>query len=229
MKVNLIKFYLNFRIFIFPAVVVLSSLILIVFIIYPQIVKLIKNQKVQVDVIIKSEFLEAKASVLEDLDEGELESRVASALNAYPAEEDLSNIIGLLQNIATNNGFAVSEISVQKASGGTGETFKFGVGMETVGPENLVGQFIAGIESSARLMKVSSIDVTPIVGGDLADISLGIDVFFAPAPQTFGSVDSPLPEVSKKDEELIARLKSKPISAPPPASSVPRGKVNPFE
>lgn len=227
MKINLIKLYLNFRIFIFPAVVALSSLILIVFIIYPQIVQLIKNQKVQVDVITKSEFLEAKASVLDDLNEGELEAKVASALNSYPAEQDLLNIVGLLQQVAIKSGFSVSEISVQKIPSGTGEIFKFGVGMETVGPESLLSQFIAGIESAVRIMKVSSIDLSP-VGADLADISLGIDVFFAPAPQTFGSVDSHLPELSQKDEELIARLTSVPRVSQP-ASLSPRGKTNPFE
>ena len=44
-KEDLIKFYTAYRAYIFPAGVALASIFLILFVIYPQTVKLFNNQK----------------------------------------------------------------------------------------------------------------------------------------------------------------------------------------
>jgi len=51
------------------------------------------------------------------------------------------------------------------------------------------------------------------------------------APSEFGSVDSPLPELSEKDEEVITKLAKGGTALPAPQVTVlgPRGKENPFE
>lgn len=228
-KETILKFYLNFRIYIFPSVVAFSSLILIVFIIYPQMVKLIGNQRVYGDVIKKSEFLEAKTSALEELDEGDLKNKLGYALKAYPSDKDFGEILDLLQTTANQKGFSVATITIQPTNQTLGEGQSYLVRVEAVGPRNLLDGLIEKIESLARVMKVLSINITLAKDIDIADISLGVDVYFAPAPQTFGSVDSPLPKLTEEDENLIARLVSSQVSVPSSAVSSPRGKSNPFE
>lgn len=223
------NFYLNFRIYIFPSVVIFSSLILIVFIIYPQMVKLVSNNKAQGDVIKRSEFLEAKASALEGFDEGDLTRKLGYALKAYPSDKDFSEILDLLQTTANQKGFSVAAITIQPTSKTSGSAQSYMARVEAVGPRNLLGELIDEIESSTRVMKISSMDITLAKDIDIADISLGVDVFFAPAPQTFGSVDSPLPKLTEEDENLIARLTSSRVSVPSSVVSSPRGKSNPFE
>ncbi len=80
-------------------------------------------------------------------------------------------------------------------------------------------------------MKVNSIQASQ-GGSQGTAISLNIDVLYAAAPEGFGSIDSPLPQLSEKDEEIITKLarSSTPIS-PTQISPIlgPRGKANPFE
>ena len=63
-KEDLQKFYLTYRLYIFPVVVAFSCLVLIILVIYPETVKLIINQKTQEEVLNKHKFLEVKAQTL---------------------------------------------------------------------------------------------------------------------------------------------------------------------
>lgn len=208
----------------------LSSLILIVFVIYPQTLKLIQNQKVQEDLIEKSKFLEAKASILEGLDEEDLAQKVEYTLIAYPIDRDFGNIVGLLQSLTNQNGFSISTLSVSPGSDTPDAVQKYGVKMEILGSGRLLPRFITAIESSVRIMKVANIEVSPVRGGDIINVALEIEVLYAQAPKSFGGPDSPLPQLSSEDEELITKLATFGIpKTSQPVISQPRGKANPFE
>lgn len=230
------NFYLNFRIFIFPAVVALSSLILIVFVISPQTIKLIQNQKVQGELIEKSKFLEAKAVTLEELDEAALQKKLGYALTAFPPEQDFVFVLGILQEVAGKNGFSIVTLSVQRGSQSSGSSQKYGIKLDVIGAKNFLPSFISSIESSGRIMKVGNMEISPVREGDTVNVSVDIEVLYAPSPTSFGGPESPLPELSEKDEELLTKLaatgvgisvlpQQQPSSQPPS----PRGKANPFE
>lgn len=233
-KETILKFYLKFRIYIFPIVVVLSSLILITLVIYPQIVKLINNQKVQTDLSAKSKFLEAKASTLENLDQEDLLKKVGYALNAYPPEPDFINALGILQQVASQNGFSITTLSVNSGSSTSGIQ-KYRIKLDAIGPNSLLSNFITSIESSKRIMKLGSIEISAGKDSNSVNIGLDIEVLYAQEPSSFGGVDSPLPQLSKRDEELISTLAAfNPTSSsqPTPTQVTPsssRGKANPFE
>lgn len=236
MKKEILRFYLNFRLYIFPVVSALSCLILIVFVIYPQTAKLIKNQKEQGDLIAKSKFMEAKASTLDSLDEGDLTQKVGYVLTAYPLEADFPNVVGLLQRVAAQNDFSVITLSVNPGSKTSGEPQKYDVKLETVGPESLLPRFITSIEASLRIMRVVSIEISPAKEGNITNAALEIEALYAQAPSSFGGPASPLPELSQADEELIAQLAAYGISKPStisvpsqPSAQQPRGKSDPFE
>lgn len=229
-KDTIINFYNKYNLYVFPAVVVASSLFLIIFAIYPQTVKLISNQKAQSQLEERSKILEVKAQTLASFDESDLSRKVQYALFSYPQERDFGNVIGLLQSIGAQAGFAVTAINleggVSKTSGGG-----YNIRMEISGPKSLLPALLSSIESSVRLMKILSLEIS-VKGNQAVDAVVGVDVLFSPDPQSFGSVDSPLPELSSGDEELLTRLAaSAPTVAVSPAEVVttPIGKVNPFE
>lgn len=234
-KEALSKFYLKFRLYIFPVVVALSSLIMVVFIIYPQTLKLIDNQKTQENLITKSQFLEVKAAALENLNDSDLTKKVSYVLNAYPQEPDFVNVLGILQTDANQNGFGISALTVNSGSGSPSSSQKYTVKLDAIGPRNLLSRFITSIESSGRLIKVKSIEISPGRDTDSANISLEVEVLYASIPSSLGSgTDSPLPVLSDKDEQLITTLAG--FSTPPPAAvpSQPtkptsKGRANPFE
>ncbi len=235
------RFYQRFRLYIYPLVVGLSTVFMIVFVIYPQTAKLFDNQKVQEDLNNKSQFLEAKAATLEALDDSDLSKKVGYVLSAYPSEPDFVNILGILQNVANQNGFSISALSVNPTTSTSGGSQKYSVKMDAVGSRNLLPRFITSIESSGRLVRVKGIDISPGKGGDSISVNLDIEVLYALIPSGLGgTADTPLPALSDKDEQLITTLATfspaTPVTAPTQESNnsnnkqvTPRGRANPFE
>ncbi|MBU1031942.1 type 4a pilus biogenesis protein PilO [Patescibacteria group bacterium] len=230
-KENLVKFYQTYKLYIFPAAVALSSIFLILFAIYPQTAKLISNQKEAGSLISKSDFLETKVLALESLDAEDLSTKVGFALNALPSEKDFSNILGLLQQLAGQTGFSISSISLSGSTSKLSNIESYEVKMEMNGTKVLLPVFINELENSTRLMKIKKIDVSSGQFSQVVDVSLIVQVLYSSLPQTFGTTDSSLPELSQKDEELLATMArvvgETPIS--PDTAIAPRGKSNPFE
>lgn len=235
-KETIIKFYQGYKLYIFPGVVTLSSLFLIIFAIYPQTAKLIANQKTEGELVIKSQFLEAKAQVLANYNEVDLSAKVDFALSAYPADKDFGNTIGLLQTLTAQVGFNILSLTFEGGGNASTSSSSFQVKLDLTGAKALLATLLNNIEVSTRLMKVSSIEISPTNDSQKVNVVITISVLYSPIPSNFGSVDSPLPELSSKDEELIAKLArvtttsvSQPSTAQGGQSTGSRGKVNPFE
>lgn len=233
MKEELTKFYQKYRIFIFPAVVAISSLFLIVFAIIPQISKLIDNQKAVNVLAAKSDLLEAKAATLENYDNEDLTEKVQLVLRTYPADKDPANILGFLQQLVTSSGFSVTSISPSSSSNKLVSGSGYSVRIEVIGTKALFENLLDNLENSARLLAVSSIDIAES-GSQLLNATLELEVLYANVPTTYGTDDSPLPKIKQQDETMLAKLAK--LNATTKSSEdsssmiyVPRGKSNPFE
>lgn len=232
-KETVTKFYLNYRLYIFPSVVALSSLILIIFVIYPQMAKLIVNQKVEGDLKIRSAFLETKVQALESHDEADLSRKVNYALNVYPPERDFGNVLGLVEGVTSQVGFSIVSANFRESSTKLGDSQSYALKMEVLGSRSLLSLLLSNIESSGRIMKVSSVEISSSRDPQIVNVILGVDILYAAVPGGFGTVDSPIPQFTQKDEEIIAKLAASAPVAPSlpqiPTTLGPRGKANPFE
>lgn len=233
-KETLLIFYRNYKPHVFSAIVAFSSLILIIFVIYPQTAKLITGQKAEREIANKSKFLESKVQALEGYDSEDLNQKVNFALGAYPTEKDFVFEIGLLQNLVSQSGFSITSMTLGSSSQAGTNFQSYSIKLEVIGPQTLLQVLLNNIERSSRLMKVGSIETA--IGRDIQQtgISLIIDVYYSSAPTAFGSIDSPLPSLSEKDQEVIAKLAKAGAGAAPAnllltAPLGPRGKLNPFE
>lgn len=224
------KFYSQYRLYIFPIVVAISSLILIAFVISPQIVKLVENSKLETDFKGKAKFLEAKAQTLENYDEVGLNRKVKFSLTAFPQEKDFANVMALLQRLTHETSFTIASLGFVGSNGNQqGKTQSYNVKLEILGPKIFLANLVSSIETSPRLMRVNSIDITSTKEVDVITADLIVEVLFSSLPVSFGSADSPLPTLSSQEEELVARLASQISISQPSISVSPRGKVNPFE
>lgn len=232
-KEAIIKFYVSYRLYIFPFIVAFSSLILIVLIIFPQIYKLITNQKTEGELTNKSKFLEVKAQTLESFDAADLSNKANLSLLSYPPDKDFGNVIGLIQNLTTQSGFVVVSMSIGTTTVKIGESDSYSIQLNVTGPKSLSKVFISNIEGSTRLMKVGNIEISNTSQAQIANLSLNLNVLYAPIPTSFGSIDSVLPTLSESDEQLLAKISSnntQTISETPTNVQLPsRGKTNPFE
>lgn len=230
-KEDLVKFYSKYSLYIFPAVVALSSIFIILFVIYPQVIKLIDNQNSIEDLLNKSEFLENKVSALENYDNADLSRRLEVALAALPGEKDLGSVLGLLQKMTIESDFSINSISFGNAAGKSGNSNSFEVKLEIKGSRTRLPDLFSNLENSSRLVRIKSIDISSNQASQYLDVALAIEVLYSPLPKDFGGPDSPVPQLSQKDEELIARIMEETtgVSGPFVLPSSPRGRSNPFE
>ena len=236
-KEDLIKFYQTYKLYIFPAVVALSSLFLIVFAIIPQTIKLMDNQKLAQDLVSKSKLLETKVSALEGYDNEDISRKVEVVLSVFPQDKDFLNILGLLQQLTTQSGFSITSIALGDSGSKSANTNSYSIKLQIKGSKALFQTLLDNLESSPRLMRVSSIDISSNQSPQTIEASLTLDALYSSLPQNFGTVDAPLPQITQKEEELLASL-SRTNEAGPSSStttpsseqpSSPRGKPNPFE
>lgn len=233
MKKELVKFYITYKLFIFPAIVALSCLILIFFVIYPQTSQLFSNQKSQGEFLKRSEILEAKAQSLEQYDSRDLELKVNYALGAFPADKDFATVVGLLQSITARSGFSINSLNLGSGGGKVQNAESYTIKLDLIGSKSLLQALISNIESSPRLMRVASLETTVGRDAQSSTVSLDLEILYAPAPKEFGTIDSPLPDLSEKDEELLSRIarvgEVVSLVQPEAVQLGPRGKANPFE
>lgn len=232
MKIDTVmKFYFKFKFFIFPAVVALSSLFLIIFAIYPQTIKLINNQKSADDLISRSKLLESKVTALEKYDEAELSRKVQTALASLPVDKDLVAIFDIMPQVVAKSGFAVTSIEVGTSGGKSGKVNSYEVKLEVGGTKALLPVLLNNLENSSRLIRVNKIELSSNFSAQATNVALSVGVLYSAVPQTFGTVDSPVPEITQKDEDLLAQLVKEDGTAlvAPVEPTTPRGKANPFE
>lgn len=226
MKEEAIKFYSKHKLLVFPAVVAISSLILIVFVILPQTLRLITNQSTSEDLLNKSRVLEAKAAELDSLDEQDLSKKVQYALGVYPADKDFGNVMGILQTITSQAGFSIISLNL-----GDQSTQSYKITLQITGPKTLLPLLLASLEEAPRLIRVDNLEISSASVGRGVEAKLNLNILYSPAPASFGSVDSPLPILSEEDEGLLATLagnRALPEKVVEEVST-PRGKANPFE
>lgn len=230
-KEDIIKFYYAHQLQIFPVIVVLASLFLIMFVIYPQVVRLISNQQTIGDLNKRSNFLGSKAVALENYNEQGLSNKVGFVLTTLPVEKDYGNVLDLMQQLTAQFGFNVDSISFGGSSIKQGELGSFAIQLDVKGPRAMFQDLLSALENSFRLVRVNSIDITSKQDSQIFSASLGLDALYSELPKDFGNTDSPLPDLSQKDEELIVKLEDLMRSIPSSASAIesPRGKSNPFE
>ncbi len=232
MKKNIAKFYSDYKLYIFPLIVTISCLILIIFVIYPQVVSLITNQKKVGDFQLKAKFLDSKAQALEGYNQPDLNQKVSLALSSVPADKDFANVLTLIQTLAAQSGFNIVSLALGGTVDNKPNQQSYSVKLELLGPKSLVANLISGFDNSSRIMRVNNIEVSSGKDSNTLDVALVVYVLYSPIPSNFGSIDSPLPEINQKDQQLLSKLSSS-IQLPQAVESLnqlpPRGKVNPFE
>lgn len=232
-KKEILKFYQTYKLYIFPAVVILSSLILIMFVIYPQINRLVSNQKTEGDILSKMTVLEIKAETLAAYDVTDLNLKVNYALNVYPTDKDFAIAISILQDLTGQLGFEIASLSLGSGTAKAVNSQNYTIKLELIGPVNMLPALLKNIEGSPRIMRVDNIEVNIARDQSSSSMSLTVNIFYGPLSTNYGNIDSSLPELSSKDQEILQKLarfgNANLIQSQATAQSGPRGKENPFE
>lgn len=231
-KEGLKEFYQKNRSLIFPVLVGLASLLLIFLVLIPQIGNLISDNSSLTQVQEKSRFLEVKASELQNVDEVKLQKDLNISLNALPSNKDYLEVINLIQALLPQSGFSLNSLQFGQDTNQS-TRLAFTVKMELSGPRSSLNVLLTNFESTYRPMRIASIETnTKEQNSAFVSAVILLNIFYSPLPTSLGSVETPLPKLSDKDQELINNLAKviTPVSSAGPVSgNVPLGKSDPFQ
>ena len=219
---NLISQY---KLFIYPLVVVVASVVLIVFLILPQLKGLFLGQGNLNEAQGRLNVLSVKATELESLNANDLSQKLEVALAALPTDKDFSALIGIFKGLAASYGMNLTSHHL----GGGVHQYGFTVKADMIGSATSLGNLLSCIETSPRVMRVQSMETTSSGLGNTIFTTLTVLVYFSPSPKTLGSVDSALPNLSDDDQHVLATLARTNVGAINQPTSLPSGKSNPFE
>ncbi len=219
---NLISQY---KLFIYPLVVVVASVVLIVFLILPQLKGLFLGQGNLNEAQGRLNVLSVKATELESLNANDLSQKLEVALAALPTDKDFSALIGIFKGLAGSSGMNLTSLHL----GGGVDQDGFTVKADMIGSATSLGNLLSSIETSPRVMRVQSMETTSSGLGNTIFTTLTVLVYFSPSPKTLGSVDSALPNLSDDDQHVLATLARTNVGAINQPTSLPSGKSNPFE
>lgn len=186
-----------------------------------------------------------KSETLMLLDEDALRSKLTQVLSAVPADRSFPTIFETVERVAAQTGVTVSDMTfVGETTLATPSSTKVSatekkIGTRTValtvtisGTLEAVEQFISMIPSVRRLFRVKTFSMTFPREVRPLTVSIDMDAFYEPLPETIGKAQSTLPVLSADDEAVISRLSQLPlvtssdVSLPPP--SIGTVKDNPF-
>lgn len=229
-KEGFINIYSKYKLILFPAVIVIVTILIGYFVLFPQIGNLISSQDKITEISRKVKVLNEKVKKLESLDEQDLKDKLAIVLNTLPQEADFAKTLSIIQTLAVQYQFIIVSFQTGRSDDKSLKLASYGVSLDLSGPKDQVERFIESINTNFRMMRTGRLDINIPQGGNDATTTLSVDVYFSQIPTSIGAVDAPLAELTNQDEELINELESsQPIIAEEFIPLGPRGKPNPFE
>lgn len=218
--------FLKYRVFIYPLLVIASSVVIIMVLIIPQVKVLFMGQGRLSNSEERLSVLEVKAKELEDLDGNDLSQKLSFALAAMPTEKDYASLIGVFKGLTTASGMSLTSIHL---AGGSENENAFLVKAELIGAKTVLGRLLENIEKSPRVMKVQSVETTSSGSGDTIFVMITVKAYFESAPQTLGPIDSALPKLTDTDQVVLGTLVRSGSTVNTGPILLPSGKSNPFE
>lgn len=226
-----LNIYSKYQFFLFPFFVVVPTILIGYFMLYPQLGRLLSSQDQIASVNKKAVLLNEKIRKLKSVDEEQIKQNLAVTLQALPQDVDFANSLGIIQNLANQYQFAMINFQTSKATDSKSlKLSSYTLSLDLLGPKDLVKRFVDSINSNFRLMKMAHLEINIPPGRDEATALVTVEVFSSQIPTSIGTVDTPLPEITKDDKDLLEQLaSSRPIVIEEVFSQGPRGKANPFE
>jgi Tfp pilus assembly protein PilO len=230
---SLLETYNKYKLLLFPLFIGFAGLLVIIFVIIPQVQDYFKGQEQINELAKRQSILEAKAKALESVNKDEVDSKLTVVLVALPIDKDYPGIIGLIQKLVADNGLTLTNLQIGSgANANSSGVLNYSLKVETSGPKDGFNKLVPILEKASRIVKIGSIEFTPLgLKGDLS-ANFTLEAYYGPIPSSVGAVDAPLPQLTAEDEKLLSTLAQSASLGKGTFEGeplLPRGKANPFE
>lgn len=224
-------FVAKYKQFFAPIISLIIGIILIAFIIVPQVLNSLKTQNDISASAGKFESLDQKIDTLRGVDETTYQANVTLTQVAYPYDKEIPSLISQLlfllnsSNLSVKNiGVATSTISENGASG-------YNVNVEAEGTVLDIKSFVNRVKDAPRIVKIVGLEYSEATAG-IAQVSFNLVTYYQPAVTQLGSVEDVIEPLSEVELELLKTLQANSSKIPVVNSANvtgPRGKADPFE
>lgn len=220
----------NLKIFIWPAIGVLITLILLVAVIIPQIYSILDtNLQIRRQEVL-SKDLQNKASVLETINVNQYKNDFNKLSINLPSIPDVPSVISQLQVLATQSNVTIKSLGINTPSSTTSDNFQIRVDLE--GELSGINRFITDLKSSSRLLVLNRIEMVGSRSSLVYQASITLTAYFQPVETTLSAIDQRIEPLSKDDQGEIIAI-SRNVNENQGVSEIsatgPKGKSNPFE
>ena len=167
--------------------------------------------------------LDQKAVGLDALSEDNLRDQLSVITAAIPTDKAVPSIFATVDRVAEASGVEVVDMAVTQAGSlSTASAQKLSMEEKTLGASLLplsvtlrgsydaIRGFIGRIGSVRRLLRIRSFDIAIITPG-VVQARLALDAFYLSLPSTFANVDQPLVELTREEQDVLAKLASYPL------------------
>lgn len=222
---------LKYKILLWPIITGISFLVILTFVIIPQIGAYLDIRNQIFGLRGRSNSLEVKAEELNIIDSSKMQKDLQTALTVLPQNPDVPEALLTLQETILKSGLILKDTSYV-ATGNAGRASSFLLNITVLGQINSLRNFLINLQTSPRVFQVEAISVK-FQQGALMEAEIPVSVFYHPLTPVSTNIDQEAPKLSEKEEKLLtdlAKMVSAPIlNASESATFVPLGKTNPFE
>lgn len=227
---NIKNFYRKYKLIIWPIIVGVSSIAILVLVIIPQLFAYLSTRTKINEIESKSTHLEVKAADLEQLDEESTRQNLEVVFSILPKDPDVPDAMLALHDVISRSGLILRNTTYRTvAKSDKKENFLLSVGV--AGQMTSIRDFLIQLQESSRLFQLESITARFQRGMTLVEADLPIAVYFDTSAQMAGDFGQNVPKLTEKEEQLLAKLVRvvKQTAVAEDVSSVPYGKIDPFE
>lgn len=231
MKLNFPEKFNSIKIFIWPLLALVFTVILLLIVIIPQFSNIVITTNTIEEEKERVRKLNQKADALEQIDVALYQDHLTNTLFALPPEKDFPSAISQIQIIANQTNVRVSDLGVSVVSKVQSGHDSFLINLTIQGDIVAINDFLKAIRGGPRVMSINNLDFTQSQA-EFYQVTLSVSTYFQPVQTNIGSVDAPIAQLSEDEINTLVQLNQ--LVEQTNLVSVqtvtgPRGKPNPFQ
>jgi Tfp pilus assembly protein PilO len=222
--------YVKYKAFVLPSIVGAICLMLIIFLLIPQVIKYFTIQKTINANQSRVRALNNKVQALEKIDLDDYKGKINTALVAVPSDREVPSALGQLLFLVNSSGLKLEAMNISSAVVPAGSLSAYSIKVEVSGELKSVRDLIERIKGAPRIMKIASLELNQSPNNQLR-VGLTFNVYFQQNAAAIADIDKAVSLLSAKEEEILAALTSYAKTVPTTANveiAGPTGKEDPF-
>lgn len=220
----------DLKVFIWPAIGILITLVLLVAVIIPQIFSIIKTNLEILEKKALSKDLQNKAVILGGINLNQYKEDFSKLSVALPLSSDIPSAISQLQMLTAASSVTIKSFAITVPSSASADSFQMRIELE--GNIEDINKFISDLKSSSRIFVLNRVEMVGSRSSTVYQASITLTTYFQPIQTTLSPIDQEIQPLSSEDLAEIATISrnvSKNQGVSEATTTGPKGKSNPFQ